>query len=600
MNTLPTSYVLYSHFFFFEKQDFETFVKSAESQTVELKGLEVLRRYLPELRRLLTAPGSEGYLVIYYACGLKQFLEGVQKGMRSREMPDKYPELRFAKAFSERFNRLLVSAQLGERIRFITSLDLGVVLDRVNVPSAEALQHFVLGDKPDMRYDIPKIPEAILRLRLLGSGAPVFRVDQDVIFREDDQRLDETGLFSAVGSCLKAYEGRLRDTNVSTFVFSASYNTRVLTELQPKTERFAAWGWAFATRMHPALVVRLDEIERICKLEKKSEKDAAWSTYVESALNDKLICQWYGLNESRFRKRELQVDFLKGLVEVGAHPTTSVISGAFLCLSDGAILDLPPFSNFRRNVMWIDDHLKYSLHREMQHFTSDKLDLRPGLSYSRLDAAMVTKARPNVVDLPAYVFASYLPTLLWGTIMDDWIAPNPVLKFRLEDVKDKTSWKEAQTRLGTGLLPQAMLRALREGRFTQEDQLRGSLMERAVKRIQKVRELWSSLRDGSERTFASYWAAGEVAKSFPQGCFSDAHDRRLWSGIAPGREVKDVLSRTADLGDLLDPVLDLVTDAVDYIKWTLVWPQFVQIVRSVRQGEFAGDISWQPRRGNAK
>jgi hypothetical protein len=106
-------------------------------------------------------------------------------------------------------------------------------------------------------------------------------------------------------------------------------------------------------------------------------------------------------------------------------------SKTWACLK-GAILDLPPFSNFGSNVMWIDDHLKHSLHRALNHFTSgETLNLPdPGLSDARLADVMVVKARPSVDNLPSYVFEVYLPTLLWGSVLDAWITHDPILKCR--------------------------------------------------------------------------------------------------------------------------------------------------------------------------
>jgi hypothetical protein len=52
------------------------------------------------------------------------------------------------------------------------------------------------------------------------------------------------------------------------------------------------------------------------------------------------------------------------------------------------------------------------------------------------------------------------------------------------------------------------------------------------------------------------------------------------------------------LGDLNKGVEDkvnaLIRDTLDYVHWTLEWPRFVQIVRSIRKGEFGGDLTWQP------
>ncbi|MEK7995904.1 MAG: hypothetical protein AAB403_19060 [Planctomycetota bacterium] len=472
----------------------------------------------------------------------------------------------------------------------------------MNVIAAEAFQHFVLGKDTGIRYDTPKIPEAILRLRLLGSGVPVFRMDQDVLFREDGQELDELGLFKAIACSVLAYELRLRDPSVSSFGFSASYDTRALLGLK-KANQFEAWGWAFATRVHPALIVDVAEIKRICGLPKKKitgepnetieTQNDAWTAYAINNLDERLVRQYYGLCDEG-----LNVDGTHGLMTIGAHPSFAVISGAFLCLSEGAIIDLPPFSNFRENVMWIDDHLKYSLHREMHHFTSgEKLNLPSGLEYARLDKVMVTKARPGVGDLVGYTLATYLPTLLWGAIVDRWIVPNSILKVRFDSVKGtplEEEWKIAhKEQIGKGILPGALLKALQEGRFIDEIELRRQLMDTAIIRVEQVRQLWSALRDDRKRTLASHWASGEVAGIIPEECFdSERHDPRLWKGIAPGRALNQPLRRAADLGDMLEPIEDLVTDTVDYIKWTLAWPQFVQIVRSVRQGEFCGDMSW--------
>ena len=566
------------------------------------KGLALLKKQLPGLRELLTSPGYEGNLVLFYARGLQKFLKSIQKGVQPEELKNNDEELRFASAMANEVQSHLKAEGLERRVRFITPLDLGVILSRVNVIAAEAFEHFVLGKDTGIRYDVPKIPEAILRLRLLGSGVPVFRMDQDVLFSEAGQELDEFSLFKAIACSVLAYELRLRNPSVSSFGFSASYDTRALLGLK-KANQFEAWGWAFATRVQPALTVDVPEIERICGLPKKKKnpddpndktetQNDAWDAYAVKKLDNQLVRQYYGL-----RKEGLHVDGIRGLMTIGAHPSFAVISGALLCLSEGAIIDLPPFSNFRENVMWIDDHLKYSLHREMHHFTSgEKLNLPAGLEYARLDKVMVTKARPRVGDLAGYTLATYLPTVLWGAILDSWIVPNSILKVRFDSVIGtplEDEWKTAQrNQIGKGILPSALLKALQQGRFTAENELKRQLMETAVKRVEHVRQLWSALRDGEKRTFASHWASGEVDGIIPKECFKTEHDPRLWKGIAPGRSLNQPLRRAADLGDMLEPIEELAEDTVDYIKWTLAWPQFVQIVRSVRQGEFSGDMSW--------
>jgi hypothetical protein len=186
--------------------------------------------------------------------------------------------------------------------------------------------------------------------------------------------------------------------------------------------------------------------------------------------------------------------------------------------------------------------------------------------------------------------------------VDSWIVSNSILKVRFDSIKDNPDlvreWEGARkNQIGSGVLPKAMLRALQEGRFTDEDAnaLRDELWDTAITRVETVRRLWSALRVGDKRTLASHWAAGEVIGHFPMECFDPdpkRHDPKLYAGIAPGRKPNDPVTTRAHLGDLIKPIDHLIDDAIDYIRWTLAWPQFVQIVRSVRQGSFRGDMSW--------
>ena len=87
------------------------------------------------------------------------------------------------------------------------------------------MRGWFIGDTSDIHYSTPKIVRAIVRLRLLGNGVPVFRVDWDVLFSE---KTAVNQLFRAVAICIKAYRLRLDDPTVATFLFSASYDTRQL------------------------------------------------------------------------------------------------------------------------------------------------------------------------------------------------------------------------------------------------------------------------------------------------------------------------------------------------------------------------------------
>jgi len=411
------------------------------------------------------------------------------------------------------------------------------------------------------------------------------------------------GLFKAVACSLRAYHLRLFATNVSTFLFSASYNSRALLYPSDEIDRFEAWSRAFATRIYPALIADPHQILGICGLSEKTEderkqKSQKWNEYVKGCLDESLARQFYGLKEPDVNHASLQSNGTTGLTSIGAHPLHSVISGAMLCLSEGAILDLPPFSNFGINVMWIDDHLKYSLHRAMKHFTSgETLDLVPGLSDARMDDVTVTKARPPVSNLHKYIFEIYLPTLLWGAVMDAWINTDPILKCRVDSLSEneKVLWRRARDKQHEAPLPNAMLEAQRKGVFDDrsEEALRKELEVSAIKRIQLVRELWAGLKTENQKTFASYWAEGNVMEVFGEQIFQDCPDK-LWRGIAPSVSLGQPIKQIDDLSTPVALKLEaLITYTVGYVHWTLEWPRFVQIVRSIPQGTFVADLSWK-------
>lgn len=584
---LPVKYVLYSHYGKYETTDEPAFRQSGADAELQEPGY--LAKYLARLKELLETPGHEGMLVLFYAPGFTEFLtELARTDKRAALEPSP-----FATEVSRRIKRILREAGLDARVRFITCVDLGELLGSVHPNFGETFREFITGSAPRLRYDAPKIVEAIIRLRLLGTGVPVFRVDHDVIFEEKADQPD-LGLFKAIACSVRAYEMRLSHPNVSTFLFSASYDQRAVMSRLPRMRRLEPWSRAFATRVYPAVIADRVEISDICH-RSPGEQEKAWPDYLERHLDLRLVRRFYGLKS---RAGTLACHRQEGLPAIGAHPLFAVISGALLCLSEGAILDLPPFSNFRNNVMWIDDHLKYSLHRAMNHFTyRERLQGEPELSFARLQGVTVTKSRPPINNLPVYVFGNYLPTLLWGAVMDAWITDDPLAKCRRAEL-NRTQWKrrEADREVPpTALLPRELFRALQVGRFSgATPELRKEFEVVALRRIEDVRRQWGALAIGDRQTFASYWARGEVRRAFGPELFAEEPEL-TWQGIAPGKDFEKPLSRLTQISELRPPLNDLIDDAFGYIRWTLAWPRFVQIVRSARQGDFAADVSWRPR-----
>lgn len=598
----PIRYVLYSHYP--EYEDFETY-RNEKKPPQELDRVKFLVGHLKGLQGLLTWPGFEGLLVLFYAPGLAKCLEGIAKRKDESALLEECAELKFARDVDIYLQRLLMTEdyeKLRPRLRFITALDLHKVFGRMkNSEIADDLESWIVGDAEGIRYDSPKIIEAIVRLRLLGSGVPVFRVDHDVLFRgEENQEKKNLEFSSTIGSCLTAYQLRRDSGNLSSFIFSASYDHPALLNRDSAND-FHMWSRAFATRVFPALPVRQDLIDKALQAIRKGKLEAdAWDRYAADSFSQSLARKFFGFDSEGF-----ETGTNDGISRIGANPMTSVISGAMLYMSDGAILDLPPFSNFGLNVSWIDDHLKYCLHRELRHLSPTKLkadttETRRNalLRYAKLDDVTVQKTGRQIKgDLRKYIFDAYLPTLLRGAIMDAWITPDPLLKHRPEDLsrtedRDKLDkiLREGRSR---SVLASALKNALEECSFGRREKktLERKLFEVALKRINHVRKQWRELTENGQETFASLWAKGE-ANSFP--------DIKLrYSGIAEPDKVpvnEDIPDVELMDGFLSRDLSRLVGDAKAYIQWTLNWPTIVQVVRSIEQGTLRTDLNFDPSR----
>jgi len=590
---IPVRYVLYSHYP--EGKDFDSY--KPEKGPAELERVKSLVQHLPGLRGLLTWPGYEGLLVLFYAPGFAECLDGIAEG-KDEETLLEIPRLRFASAVQTYLKQLLEKDRVfAPRLRFVTPLDLQKIFGRMkDWKMTDQLRSWFVGSREGGKYDSPKTVEAIVRLRLLGSGIPVFRLDHDVLFRgEDNWDKKNLEFSSTIGTCLKAYEKRRDSSNLSSFIFSASYDHQSLRNHNPlakKDEIFSKWSRAFATRVFPALPVRRDLIARLKS--KKAKSKYTWQDYAVESFSQSLAHKFFGLDENH------KVSTKDGIGRIGAHPTAAVISGAMLYLSDGAILDLPPFSNFRLNVSWIDDHLKYCLHRELRHLsrrnskayaTETRYD--PLLGHARLDEVIVQKARDDVRnDLPEYLFNEYLPTLLWGTVMDAWITRDPLLKYRPEELSArdcKSFSKILRKRESEAVLPSALQKALRENDgpgSTERDSLEKKLLNAALERINEVRNQWMKLTEDGVDTFASIWAKGEVGSYFR---LTLKYPGICVPGFPAGRRITnfDHIDR-----HLFDGLKRLVEDAIKYIEWTLKWPTIVQVLRSIEQGTLRTDLSF--------
>src|SRR6185295_13616273 len=194
-DTFPVTYVLYSHFSEKEAADFTAFQKAKqdglEGERLDqfmhtLGGIKTLTSYFRGLKELLETPGHEGIVLLFYASGIEELLDNLSK--TKAELIRDHPKLQFASRFGATFLAAAKAQQLERRVRMITAVDLHDILGRISPDIAQKAHVNVVGPEAGIRYDVPKIPEAVVRLRSLGHGVPVLRLDQDVLFGNPSER----------------------------------------------------------------------------------------------------------------------------------------------------------------------------------------------------------------------------------------------------------------------------------------------------------------------------------------------------------------------------------------------------------------------------
>jgi hypothetical protein len=328
------------------------------------------------------------------------------------------------------------------------------------------------------------------------------------------------------------------------------------------------------------------------------------------------------------------MDFLSDLPYIGANPFRQVISGGGLCLSDGAILDLPPYSNMRLNVMWIDDHLKYALHDELGHFNIHIFEV----GSARENNAGFYQSRhlfqPSLWDVRWHM-RTYLMRLLLGCVADAWLRSAPCLKWSLpfeapfvpSDWRNGRAWLDERT---PHAYAKSFLQILPRRLTTAEaTKLKDQLWSIGRRRLFAVAQHWggSSLRYDKKwacqigKTCASYedsscedlkslrgtlnadhFAHGTFLELFVKGITKDMwHDNAKraealqcylpenWKGLE--REVADLPPEKCPTDDLTNVNLDalslaqslqvLVEDFVKYFEAVVFWRYVAYSVRSL-------------------
>ncbi len=537
-----------------------------------------------ELERLLEPEsGPQGVLFLWVDIGWVHTIEGVV------ETQDERDDIRMV---SHEIPRAL--GNLSRRLRLITAPDLRSLLNYLRTRVGEQVFRWFVGEEGRPKYDSPKVVEAFIRIRALGGGTPLFRLDHDVLLPPESP--GSTGVTNSdVNLMLEHYSKRRLDPRSRNWVFSAGYEQNLATA----AGTFEDWSRAFATRVQPALVATED----LCGLIRghawdllspggdliPSNSSVDAQSIIETAFVDSrdagLVHAYYGLDQ---QSADLRLSSPPcGIARVGADPLHSVISGALLHLSTGAIYDLPPFSNFANAVMWVDDHLKYELHRAMGHFYGT--EELPG----RVEDLPVKKGRSLIgQNAAAYIWCSYLPTLTLGIVMDYWIRG---------DEGDAGSGELAE--LLSWALGRQGKRGPHSGLTAREALKRQSdLRAAAVRRLRVLHCEWTSLNANGRETMACVWARGGVDEAIEK-CGAIATDRlngeSTGMGLFENSVDTPVSSGDLEFHHLRKPmqraIQDLIVDAIDYVHLALEWPDIIQTVRNHKKpGELKVDLQITP------
>ena len=503
------------------------------------------------------------------------------------------------------------------RIRLITLADLRKFTNtlRETLPPEDKgkLAQYLVGERDTLLYDAPKVIEAAIRIANIGRQIPILRFDDDVIFHGvrhpnlEDPGAEEARARDSIERLCKEYKRLTDDPEISYFVFSGSYLDAETTNRfeQPasnlgkgKNDLCHALN-GFATR---AMQLAQEDVDRtkevVVSLGKLQDpKDSQpFQKKRDKLLEDTPVAI----------SAKAIGDFMRGLDKFGANPFLQVISGAGLCLSDGAILDLPPFSNMRQNVVWIDDHLKYSLHHELHHFgfCKDKQHV------ARVVEAPFAQARhPDPIAKQVNLYnvrwhvCNYLPRLLLGCIADAWLRADVKLKHKLQDLDDK-EFEDLFENVPKEYAKEffdVVTRGWPDDDGESKAKLEATLWRIAKKRLTELTEFFqlAIFKNTFLRLFAAgpgqEWADPWDKLGFSRSIVPEGLARAVDSlpDDAPkGNREADGENATSDLS-LADSVQMLIEDFLQYMSFCAFWRHFVVSARSLlNRKERRGEALW--------
>jgi hypothetical protein len=544
----------------------------------------VLSRLTNDIKYLrdVLAPGKarsgrrwEGFAFVFLDPGWTALMKGGDQWVTGASLGG---DLRYAQEEIERGIDRRVRAP--RRCRIITAarlIDLAALLEAQagrTQSGGGPNQIFKLlgGTTSSLKYDAPKVFEAIVRIANIGRHAPIFRFDDDVIFY--GQRVQDAtpnkrntiakGTRANILRLCERYIELCEDPRVHYFVYSGSYE-------QPANPSEKGQAPKQTTRRSSVLALCNGFATRVVQLACVPKGEEPQPMKEPDPMKEAKLL---------FDKTTL---FLQTLFKLGANPFRQVISGAGLCLCDSAILDLPPFANMRLNVMWIDDHLKYALHDELGHFgIHRRLHHRARVSNCHFKQ-LRHDGRPTYKDVKWHL-ENYMLRLTLGCVADAWLRQVANVKRSNKDLKRK-EYKELVKNV-PGIYAEEFFDVL--PRLWQSEQAKLRFKEKLWGLAQeRLRDLVKEWGDGDYRgTFLDLFVKGSDHEEY--GTFKEYFPAVFKDGMkvaveAMPKRYKDakrkVSVRDESSLSLESAVKILVDDFVDYFELWRMWPRFVQSVR---------------------
>lgn len=205
------------------------------------------------------------------------------------------------------------------------------------------------------------------------------RFDCDVLFNDRTLADNMALVADSIRASVTQHQLCISDFVAQTWWFSGQYGGITKAE---ELGRFQSWSEAFSTRANPALLATPalcdaaqftghnnwlphdDELDaatfapimfRFYGVQGLDEPNQPESQPEPELPDDTKISVDDGVLSTVIPTGNAERDLLSmGNTYFGANPLRACVSGSAFCVSDSLTLDLPPFSNFRLNVMWID------------------------------------------------------------------------------------------------------------------------------------------------------------------------------------------------------------------------------------------------------